>query len=173
MNKFVFDLDGVLRDLAMYLYINCKVPFPERWNWEYKGKNIFDWIKEDNYDALLYAPVTKYFGLIMEYHENKNIPIELWTCQPLNWIKYTKRWVKRNIRRESGVDYKIELKTTEEKEKSLYSEKNLYLIEDSPNFKNYERIILIDRDINRELKVPHRVKSIVELDNKLRRLEKE
>jgi len=152
--KIVFDLDGVLRDLCFYLNQKFDVPYPRDWFWKHKGKDIFDWIKEDRYSCLLYAPITEYFLPISKTTEH----FEIWTCQPEDWRKYTKLWIIANI----GDCTKHYLDTKQKRER-LDREPNTYLVEDSPNFSNYDRIILIDRPYNRHVKASIRIKTPKEL----------
>jgi len=152
--KLIFDIDGVLRDLNTYLYTNFGVPYPNNWIWEHGGKNIFDWIKEDNYKALSEAPETKYCSLVRTYIDD----IELWTCQPIEWRPYTYKWINNHIGR-----CKIRFLTTEEKQERLNFLIDHLLVEDNPNFVNYNRIILINTSYNRHLDVPHRISTPEEL----------
>lgn len=167
MFKIVIDLDGVLRDLCLYLSDRFNVPYPDKWFWTYKDKDIFQWIKEDNYYALIYAPITKYFYHIMELVDE----IEIWTCQPDEWKPFTKLWLENNIIK----DYKIIYLNTEQKRQKLDQNKNLVLIEDSPNFSDYERIILIDTPYNQEVEALriHNPEELRELLNELQSEKKE
>ena len=141
--KIVFDLDGVLREINSYLVTKFNVPYPQNWLWKYKDKDIFDWIKQDDYRALIYAPTTKYFLPIKKKFEN----IELWTCQPEKWKPYTKIWLKNHFE----DHYLINYLNTEEKRRRLDEEKGVYLVEDCPNFSHYKNILLIDRPYNRHI----------------------
>ncbi len=140
----IFDLDGVLRDLAGYLNAKFNIPYPQEWFWKYQGKDIYQWIKEDNYYTLIYAPITKYFFTIMELVNE----LEIWSYQPEDWRRHTEQWLKHNITK----PYRIEYLATEEKRKKLDQRPDCFLIEDSPNFSSYERIILINEPYNKEIK---------------------
>ena len=152
--KIVVDLDGVLRDLNTYLYTNYGVPYPINWTWKHEDKDIFEWVKEDDYLALLEAPETPFCAVIRTYIED----LELWTCQPLEWRENTYQWINNHIGR-----CKIRFLNTYEKQERLDFLIDHLLIEDSPNFTNYSRIILIDQPYNRHLDVPHRIYSPKEL----------
>jgi len=152
--RLVFDLDGVLRDLYAYLNTKFNVPYSESWIWRYQNKDIFDWIREDRYSCLVYAPITEYFLPINRIIEH----LELWTCQPETWRKYTKLWITANI----GDCAKHYLDTAQKRAK-LDEEPDTFLVEDSPNFANYDRIILIDRPYNQSVKADIRIKSPKEL----------
>ncbi len=147
--KIVFDLDGVLRDLHGYLINKVGLPYPEQWHFLYNGKNIFEIVKDDYYHSLVYSPGTEYFSVIQEYS-----PLELWTCQPPTWRPYTEMWIRENL----GSPTKRYL-TTEEKREYLDYRKDTYLVEDSPNFSNYDRIILIDKPYNKHIKCELRIHS--------------
>ena len=86
--NIVFDLDGVIRDLNSYLGEKYKVPFPTDWKWEYKGKNVFNWIEFDNFNPLLFAPPTEYYPFIYSWKIKYNFKgFEIWTSQPEKWRK--------------------------------------------------------------------------------------
>lgn len=152
--KIVFDLDGVLRDLCGYLNEKLDVPYPKEWIWKHHNKDIFEWIKEDRYCALVYAPITEYFSIVHKTIKN----IELWTCQPEKWRPYTKLWINTNI-----GDCTIHYLDTNQKREKLDKEPNTYLVEDSPNFKHYDRILLIDRPYNRKVSAETRIHNPKEL----------
>lgn len=157
MNKIVFDCDGVIRDLMGYCYDMFGVPRVTEWFWNYKGKDIYALIKEDNYNALLYSKPTEYFSVIKSYSKK----LEIWSHQPPEWRSFTKRWLDYNL-----GDYTIRYLTTIGKRNRLDEHKNLWLVEDSPNFKDYNRIILIDRLYNKNIDC-FRVKTYLELDKVL------
>ncbi len=164
--KLILDLDGVLRDLNKALRNRFNIPwFPDNWNFKYQEQGIFAWFKKD-LTILETAPVTKYFSVIKEYFKDKKV--EIWTCQSKEWESYTLRWIKKNF---SKADIKI--LTTEQKEKLLYKTKNCFLIEDSPFFKNYSKIILIDYLYNRHVNDSIRVKTKKDLKKVLDNLTKE
>ena len=154
MNKIVFDLDGVIRDLMRYCYDMFNIPEANEWFWKYKNKDIYDWVKEDNYNALLYSKPTKYFSVIKNYSEK----LEIWSHQPLKWRSLTKRWLDYHL-----GDYTIRYLNTSEKRKRLDAHKNLWLVEDSPNFSNYDRIILIDKLYNKNINCKTRIKTCLGL----------
>lgn len=155
--KIVFDLDGVLRDLNFHL---CKVfnsSYPTKWNWKYeKNKGICETI-ESNLKVLLNSPPTEYLKVVKKYFNN----IEIWSYQSGKWKEYTLKWIKKYIGKNN---YKIHFLSPEEKRKRLDKNKNYILIEDYPLFSNYNRIILIDRPYNQNVKKVERIKTINQLE---------
>jgi len=154
--KIVYDLDGVLRDLNAYLYDKYCVPDPQAWVWEHRGMNIYDWAKFDELKILTDAPKTKYFDTIMKYSPTP----EIWTNQPVGWQGKTLEWIYRYI----GEGCKIKFLTGEEKRERLDFLTDTMLVEDSPNFASYKRIILIDQAYNQHNMVYYRVKTPGELN---------
>jgi len=151
MNIFT-DLDDVLRSLDIPLYEKYEIPIPERWNWRHKGKSIFDWMEYDNFNIINHeAPKTKYFDIIVDRLD----PLEIWTSQRKTWKKHTKNWVNTNIKKE----YTYRILTNPQKEELLYSKPNQFLIEDSPNFKDYSNIILITAPYNEHIDARIRVRT--------------
>lgn len=159
--KLVFDLDGVLRDLDAYLHNRLDIPAITDWFWKHKGKDIFEWIEEDGFNALVYAPTTKYYLTIKKYIKN----IELWTSQPEKWRPYTEAWIRNNF----NDKYLLNYLTTEEKQMRLNEDKGTYLVEDCPNFTDYTRIILVDTLYNKHVEAPNRVYSVKDLEVWLKR----
>ena len=151
--RFVFDLDGVLRDINLPLGEKYGVPYPQDWWWKYKDKDIYQWMEEDKYKTIEDAPITEYMPVAKEYGH----PIELWTCQPPKWMPHTEKWIENNI---GPCD--VHFLDTKEKRKRLDKFSDLVLIEDCPNFSSYDRIILIDMPYNKKVSAV-RVKNADEL----------
>lgn len=160
--KVVFDLDGVIRNLGI-VFEKLNIPTPTNWFWKYKNKDIYDWVKQD-YSLLLYAKKTKFFKVIEKYCKNKSM--EIWSHQPKDWRNYASQWIKTNIKRKVIVRWF----TTEQKQKELQKRNNTWLVEDSPNFSNYDRIILIDEPYNKKVKAKIRVKTPKQLEKILNNL---
>ncbi len=148
--RVVFDLDTVLRDLGGYLIEKLKLPEPTTWIWKHKDRDLYWWIKKDNYNAILKSPPTPYVEIVKKYIE---VP-EIWTCQPIEWVPYTKRWLNKHIGK-----CKVIYLNTIEKRKKLDEQKDTILVEDCPLFSNYERIALVDKLYNRKVKVDYRIKN--------------
>ena len=164
MPRIVFDLDGVLRDIISYLEKIYNIPTIEKWYWEHDNKDINKLVKEDGYKALIEAEPTDYLKSII-----KNFGyLEIWTNQPDEWLPYTYRWINDNIRR--YVNCEISILNSEQKEE-LLDYNDVYLVEDYPNFRDYENIILVDRPYNRNVICKHRVKNGKELIDKIREVE--
>ena len=136
--KIVFDCDGVIRDLLGYLHTVHKVPLAEEWFWTYWGKDIYEWAKEDDYKILTAAPPTEYLPIAVKFAK------EIWTSQPPVWQAKTIIWCDKHL---PGV--KIRFLTNAEKRERLDFLTDTILIEDSPEFDNYRRIILVDTLYNK------------------------
>lgn len=159
MKKFVFDLDGVLRDLNGYLVQVYGGEYPQCWNWEYGGMHIGDAIRKDGYRALVQSPPTHF----LKVADGLNAIYEIWTVQPYIWRELTTEWVKRWI----GSACLRFFHSSGEKRRMLDQYKDYILIEDSPNFENYERIVLVDYPYNQGVDA-QRIKTPGDLDNLIR-----
>jgi hypothetical protein len=137
----VFDLDGVIRDLNVYFRDKYGISYPKVWYWKHKGKDFWWWCDKDKNLAPINAKPTEYYKVIKKHCK------EIWTCQPMKWRKKTKHWIKEYL-----GDCKIRFLDTKQKRARLDKYKDIILVEDCPNFSNYERIILIDRPYNRKTK---------------------
>ena len=157
--KIVFDLDGVFRELLTYLKDKYGIPYPNSWSWTFKGKGIYWWAKKDKKQILEFSPVSEYLEIVKKYYKC----LEIWTWQPLEWRKGTRKWLNKYIK-----NYKVRYLTTEQKEKRLNSLDNVLLLEDNPNFINYDKIILVDRPYNRHIKAKCRVKNTKQLEKILK-----
>jgi len=164
MQKIVFDLDGVLRNLQAGLNKEFGIPHFKEWFWLWEGEDIFYWVKHSDYRILTDSPPTKYLDVV-----KRNIDkVFLWTCQPEDWKKHTIQWVEKYL------NYAFYLfLDTEGKRELLDTLKDVWLVEDSPNFSNYDRIILIDRPYNRHIKVKYRIKKPKELECLIKSLTQE
>ena len=136
--RLVFDLDGVLRDLNTYLQDRLGVPYPQEWFWNHEGRNIFEWIADDGYKALVYAPTTE---LVLPLVRS-GYPIELWTNQPDHWKPYTNLWIQNNI---PGA--KVRYMTTQEKE-TVAMQEDVLLVDDCPLFKDFSRVLTYHQPYN-------------------------
>lgn len=152
--NLVFDLDGVIRNLHHHIEkLNNSIV--DKWDWKNKqGKGIIE-IVEDNLEILLDSPPTEYAKDIKEYF-NTNYS-EIWTAQAPHWQPYTQRWIERYFYPKTPV---VKYYTPNEKYQSLYKTHSI-IVEDSPKFKTYDRIILIDRLYNK-----HIVNPFVRVENK-------
>lgn len=153
--RIVFDLDGVLRDLCGYLNTKFNIPYPQEWFWKHQDKNIFDWVKQDNYMPLIYAPPTDYYWIIKHCFEKP----EIWTCQPEEWKPKTKLWLDVHFQ-----DYEIKYLDNAQKRALLDNSPDTWLVEDNPLFTHWDRIILIDRPYNRHIKEAERINGLNDLD---------
>lgn len=154
--KIVWDLDGVLRDLSGFVSTIQKCPYPTKWDYSYNGKSLYECVGEDP-TILSRCPATAYKHVVKNHYEIA----EIWTSQPGEWRPYTLEWIEKHM----GSEYKVFFLTTEEKEEKLKNSTNTILVEDSPNFKNYDNIILIDRPYNHEIKGVMRVFGAIHLNN--------
>ena len=156
--KVAFDLDGVLRDLIAPL--ESKYGFTAtQWDWRVEGKDIYELMKS-HYEMLTTAPTTKYKEVVDRYYA---VP-EIWTVQPMDWIEHTVKWINFHFPKSIVKVFS----SGEGKEDWLKSYPEYILIEDTPNFKNYERVILIDQPYNRNVKTPNRVETVDQFDTMLK-----
>jgi hypothetical protein len=160
--KIVFDLDGVLRDLNGYLNTKFGVPIPEEWFWKYQNKDIYDWVAQDNYSPLVYAPPTQYYWIVKHCFETP----EFWTNQSPHWQAKTKLWLDLHF----PNGYEVRYFDNGEKRKALDEETDAWLIEDNPTFTSWDRILLIDHPYNRHIKDVIRIKGLEDLDQWIMRL---
>lgn len=156
--KVVFDLDGVIRDIAGHIAREKKCHYPTVWDYSYNGKNIYECINE-NLNLLLTAPPTAYKAVMLAHFPHP----EIWTNQPEAWRGNTMKWVTRHL----GAGCIVYFMTTEEKEKKLKEKDNVILIEDSPNFGCYDNILLIDRPYNQGVRRAMRIYGALHFDNLL------
>ena len=154
--KIVWDLDGVLRDLNGHLMHLYGGEYPTKWDFTYNGKSIYECIDE-NLDILHQAPPTAYFNVMKQHFR---IP-EIWTSQKEHWRDNTLRWLGKHI----GELFEVRFLDCGEKEARLRKLGDTVLIEDSPNFKSYENILLIDRPYNQEVKGAIRIFGTKHLNN--------
>lgn len=157
--QIVFDLDNVIRDLdkAIETRFECKV---DDYYFTHKGKDIYDLAKEDNYNFIRNAPVTKYYKIIKRYFPYPTI----WSHQPLDWQEHTLHWLNTHF-----FAYNVFFYTPQEKALALKNDNRIILVEDYQGFSNYSRIVLIDKVYNQYVNAPIRVKTIKELEICLRR----
>lgn len=146
------DVDGVLRILdVMALGRPAK-------SWDDvndNGKNVFQ-IVNDNPDLCLIAPCSEYLPVINEMFSNKKLCIL--TSQPKPWRKYTEMWLQTHL----NINYEV-IYTKNPSNKLRYLEYGDWLIDDNPNFDNFDQILLIDRIYNRHVNTKYRIKTPIEL----------
>lgn len=162
--KYIFDCDGVLRDLNQGLLDKYGVQYPTTWYYKYQGKNIFDWYYND-LNLLEKAPVTEYIDVIKAYGRKLNANgelLEIWTNQPFNWRSHYSKWIETNM---AGVEIKTSFLDGREKYQAIKNSNNI-LVEDSPLLPIDSQILLIDRPYNQEVH-QIRVKSVAELKDLL------
>lgn len=155
MNRIVFDLDGVFRELNPYLKEKYGMPYPTDWNWKFKNKDIYEWAKVDNYHVVVEAPPTEYLKVVKRHIKEP----EIWTHQPEDWKPYTKEWIDFHIGK-----CKILYMTADEKRKKLDREPDVILVEDYPFFSSYDRIALVDRPYNQQAKPFYRFTNVKEFE---------
>ena len=164
--KLAFDLDGVLRNLYPVVRRKFGLWSPnEYYEWDNKGYNIYDLVKKD-YSILERAKPSKYVKVLQEHYYYSLKSILIWSYQPDDWILHSSIWLKKYF-----PSYKAEWLKPEEKYKELQKRKDIILIEDNPNFKNYDRIWLIDQKYNKEVKCKVRIKTVEDLREKIKEIE--
>jgi len=141
--KIVWDLDGVLRDLSGHIMRLHGGHYPDSWDYIFEnGMGVIDNVNAD-LDILVNAPPTAYLSVLKKQVERT----EIWTCQPEHWRRNTMMWISKHI----GMECDIRYLTCEQKEEELKADGDIILIEDSPKFKVYDRILLIDRPYNQRV----------------------
>jgi hypothetical protein len=159
-HKFVFDIDGVLRNLNGLLMEKYNLPIPKDWGaWDKIGYDIYDIVAQD-YSVLVDAKPTKYINVIKEY--NYLDKLEIWSHQPHDWIEHTVRWLGINI---PNRHLNIKWYTPKEKFENLMKNRNIILVDDYPKFPNYDRIVLIEQSYNKQVNASLRIKTVDELEN--------
>lgn len=157
--KIVFDLDGVLRDLNGYLSTKYDIPYPQEWFWKHNGKDVFDWIAQDNLRAIAHAPTTDLYFIVKNCFEE----IEIWTNQPENWRELTKVWIDVNFT-EYGIKCDVKYLDNKEKRALLDTLPDTWLVEDNPLFTHWDRILLVDRPYNKHITDAVRIKGMEDFD---------
>ena len=147
--KIVWDLDGVIRDLSGEITKRYMPDFKiTTWYWKYKDLDVYDYVNR-NKAILEECPVTEYYEIAKEIPD-----LVIWTRQPDSWIYGTVKWVQKYLPRASMRIFGPQ----ECKEESILSDCD-YIIEDYPMFKNYDKVILIDRPYNQEVESKIRIKT--------------
>jgi len=170
-----WDIDGVLRDL----YSSVFGYEPDDWNEKINNLNLVEYVSQ-NKDILLNAKTDKYYNVLIKAKKLSNIENVILSSQPLDWIKFTKEWLKNHNLNDIKVEF---VQTAEEKLKKLEKEilnkewLSVYLIDDYPfDFKADEIlrffVILIDKKYNKLTKTYHRIKSAKKLENFIYKLNK-
>jgi hypothetical protein len=163
MIKFVWDIDGVLRNLYPIVRRKFNLWSPDTYEaWDEKGYNIYELAKKDNYRFLLEAKPTKYFEIIKRFSYCQNRPTEVWSWQPEDWRPHTIKWLKRHLK-----EYKTVWLRPEEKYDRLKQEKNTVLVDDYPLHICYDNILLIDQKYNKKVNCKDRIKTVKDLRRKL------
>lgn len=145
--KLVSDLDGTIRDIHSLIQKRYNFII-KHWSYIHGGKDFWDMVKEYP-EVWADALPTKYYNIIKQYE-----PITFWTVQREENKEATIKWLDKYF-----TKYKIRFfKDFEHKEKAVYKN-NVVLIDDFPNFSNYEKIILIDTNYNKNTKAKIRIKT--------------
>jgi hypothetical protein len=130
--KFYWDLDGPLRDLLKQINHN-----PADYHEKVNELTVVEYVTAHK-KMLVEAPVSEYFTLV----EGKAITVI--TCQPLDWIPYTKEWLRNNLPKAKTLFCQHPL------EKMKYLREGCLIIEDYPFFPDNSRVIMVDKPYNQE-----------------------
>jgi len=156
--KVVWDLDGVLRDINGHIMKLYGGGYPDKWEFlNGSGKNVVDTINA-NMDILIESPPTAYLHVLKKHYPYP----EIWTAQPPEWRENTLKWIQVHI-----GHCEIRFLRPSEKQKELKKIGDTIIIEDSPNFKSYENVLLIDRPYNQEVEHVARIYGTKHLNNVL------
>jgi hypothetical protein len=142
---FYWDIDGVLRELDQ-LTLGKTLPY---WDYKQNGKSFVQLVDENIEICELASPYQDYLDILNSCFTKVNIL----THQPNNWKPYTEKWLNHYIKIPYNLYYVNNIK---EKEKFLRWP-NDYLIDDYPLFSNYENILLINREWNKNVEAPMRI----------------
>lgn len=143
--KLWLDVDGVLRDLSFAMIGKD----PDSWI-DKIGNETFNEYIDNRMNILLDAPPTIYFPVICEFLR-KTRDANVITCQPINWIPNTLKWLDKSFK-EYGINkYNINV-VSKIPEKEKYISNKEILLEDYPFFtkRMKSRTILIDKPYNKE-----------------------
>ena len=124
MIKFVFGLDGVIRDL------------------------------DSN------SP-TEYMDIILKHYPSP----EIWADIEMSDVWKMNAWLDCYV----GNEYKMLKLDVKEKRRMLDSNKDIFLVDASADFENYNRVVLIDREYNKEANAPIRIYEPRALDRFLKK----
>jgi hypothetical protein len=150
--QVVFDLDGVIRDLSprVFGYV------PPTWNHKnVMGQNLFEIIDEDP-ECLVEAKPSIYLDTIRKHVKE---PIIL-THQLDWWIPYTWEWIKKHL-----IDMRPHILFLAPQVKVEFMKTHdCFIVEDSPIFPCYEKVLLIDHPYNRHVTPYARITTPKELE---------
>ena len=127
-----FDLDMVIRDFVPTIWGGEE---PLTWSQKVEGGSLYDYVRRNKEEVLLNSPETKYASVIKEAMKGKTITIV--SSQPEDWREETTEWITKHLG-EAEIHY---TKDSDEKLKLLSPED--ILIDDSPNFSNFEQVALV------------------------------
>jgi len=151
LNKFHFDVDGVMKRLDI-IALGYE---PDTWRHKRYGLTVIDIVNQDP-TIVYFAHPSEYLDIINTlYYKNT---INIITSQRPSWISCNERWLTKHLQCAFNVQY-----TNNPEEKLSLLGDNDILVEDSPLFPDYDKIILIDRKYNRHINVPTRVHNPGEL----------
>lgn len=149
MMPIFFDLDGVIRNLAVAVFGTD----PPHYYHTVDGKSLVD-IVHENPRMLIDAPETEYCDYIRSTYGE----IIILTAQWPDWLDRTRAWIKEHIPHSVVLNCKPS-------EKVRFIERiGGLLIEDSPTLSSYKNIILVNRAYNQEVTGCVRVYNPDELD---------
>ena len=143
------DLDETIRAIANVTYTSYPIVYGQLID----GSTFIQYV--DQHPILLrVAPPTEYLSVI-----NKLKSIRILSAQPTNWRVESSIWLERNL----SIPYHT-IFVNDCNEKLEYLRKGDWLIDDSPQFSNYDQIILIDRPFNQHIECENRVKTPYDLE---------
>lgn len=153
MKPLFVDVDGVIRDLDYAVLGN----HDGAWAKEVDGMSFIDYVTKHRDRLLTDTPETKYCSAL-QYWARLAGPnaFKFLTSQPKEWRPYTLAWLKERF-----PDIEIIFVSKPAEKLAFIEEADGVLIEDYPFFKDYSRIILIDRPYNRKVDC-RRIKDVPE-----------
>lgn len=137
-----WDIDDVIRDLATTVY-GCT---PRSWDQKIDGRSFIETVNLDP-SVCATAPPCEYLSVL-----NQQRHAAILSIQPPSWLWHTTKWLNEHITTSYAANF-----VNDFDEKLAHLMPGDLLIDDSPMFKDYSKIILIDRRHNRHIKCPCRI----------------
>ena len=162
IEHLAFDLDGVIRNL-IYAFEQHYIFKVKEYNFRHKGKDFWRMAKEHP-EFFIDAPPTKYYKMI-----KKEIKCpEIWTFQHKEYRDMTEHWLAKHF---DNFNVKF-FNCGSDKYKYLRKQHNYILVEDTANFPDYTRVLLIDQKWNKQIKNAYRINKVKELKTLIKGINK-
>lgn len=151
------DIDGVLRRLDRIALGRDAIC----WKDCNEKKESLLKIIDHNLDLLVQAEPTEYLDYFNTWPE-----LHLLTSQKKEWRKYTYKWLQEHLKVPFDITY-----SKSADDKLRYLNKKDFIIDDSPMFSNFAKVILIDKAYNKNVHNSYRIHNVEELKMVMKHLE--